>query len=92
MSAQTVTSFPISAFDALWIRMSYTPLAIPGPLNHHQKPKLLRFIKKKKKKKMLMMMMILWKMMPPPQHQHHMIRILQSSTDTKSLAVGEAVG
>ena len=37
ISAQTVTSFTISAFDALWIRMSYIPAAIRGLVSHLQK-------------------------------------------------------
>ena len=36
-SAQPVTDFPISAFDVLWTRISYTPAAILGPIKFLQK-------------------------------------------------------
>ena len=34
INARTVTAFSISAFDALWIKIPYTPAGIPGPEIH----------------------------------------------------------
>lgn len=41
-NARTVTAFTISAFDVLWIRIFYTPAAIPGPVDHLPLSKFLR--------------------------------------------------
>ena len=43
-SAQTVATDTISAFDAFWIRISYTTTTILGPVKHLQKSELLRTI------------------------------------------------